>query len=93
MKRITAGYVISTRAPWLAWEHWRSQLSFRSDLDTVDCFPISAAVRKSEPDLRDAINEAWDALDRSGKLAEVFGHWHIPYETVTAANYKKAPPR
>ena len=45
-----------------------------------DCFPISAAVRKSDGDLKEAIDRAWDELDRSGKLAQVFTRWHIPYE-------------
>ena len=90
-KRVVAGYVISPRAPWLAWKHWQGQLAFHSGADTVGCFPISAAVRKNEPDLKDAIDRAWNALDRSGRLAEVFTRWHIPYETVTAAHQRKEP--
>jgi ABC-type amino acid transport substrate-binding protein len=92
-EQIAAGYVISTRAPWLAQQNWRGQLKFLSSADAVDCFPISAAVRKTEPDLRDAIDRAWDALDRTGKLAEVFARWQIPYETGTATDHAKESAR
>jgi polar amino acid transport system substrate-binding protein len=92
-KRVAAGYVISPRAPWLAWQHWRGQLTFLSGDDTVGCFPISAAVRKNEPDLKDAIDQAWNALDRSGRLAEVFARWHIPYETIASADRRNEPVR
>ena len=46
----------------------------------TDAFPIVAAVRKSDRELKDAIDRAWDELDRSGRLAQVFARWHIPYE-------------
>ena len=39
-----------------------------------------AAVRKSDRELKDAIDRAWDELDRSGQLARVFARWHIPYD-------------
>ena len=78
--RVKAGYVISTRAPWLAQERWRDQLAFLPAAETLDCFPISAAVRKSDRDLKDAVDRAWIELDRSGRLAEVFARWHVPYE-------------
>ena len=44
-------------------------------------FPIVAAVRKSDRELKDAIDRAWDELERSGRLARVFARWHIPYES------------
>ena len=49
-----------------------------------DRFPICAAVRKADGDLKDAIDRAWDELDRSGRLAQVFARWHIPYDPVAA---------
>ena len=67
--RVKAGYVISTRGPWLAHERWPGKLAFLPAAAIVDCFPICAAVRKSDRDLKDAIDRAWDELDRSGRLA------------------------
>ncbi len=78
--RTLAGYVVSTRGSWLAYERWRDKLIFLPAIDKQDCFPICAAVRKSDGDLKDEIDRAWDALDRSGKLAQVFARWHVPYE-------------
>jgi ABC-type amino acid transport substrate-binding protein len=79
MKRAKAGYVISTRGPWLAERRWRGELQFLSLPDSVDCFPICAAVRKSEVDLKTALDTALEALHRSGRLAKVFARWHVPY--------------
>jgi polar amino acid transport system substrate-binding protein len=84
--RVRAGYVISTRGPWLAAQHWPGRLEFHPPADSADCFPISAAVRKTDRDLKEAIDRAWDELDRSGRLAEVFARWHIPYDPGTRAN-------
>jgi len=93
--REKAGYVISTRAPWLAEKLWPGKLVFleipSSGSESVDRFPIVAAVRKSDTDLKDAIDRAWDDLDRSGRLARVFAHWHIPYEPAAAAGHQKEP--
>ena len=61
--------------------------------ESVDCFPISAAVRKSDRDLKDAIDRAWDELDRSGRLAQVFARWHIPYERIAAADASESQSR
>jgi polar amino acid transport system substrate-binding protein len=83
--REKAGYVIATRGPWLAHERWPGKLEFLPAADTTDAFPISAAVRKSDRELKDAIDQAWDKLDRSGRLARVFARWHIPYERVATA--------
>jgi ABC-type amino acid transport substrate-binding protein len=77
--RVKAGYVISTRGPWLAHERWPGKLAFLPAPESVDVFPIGAAVRKSDRDLKVAIDRAWDELDRSGRLAQVFARWHIPY--------------
>ena len=74
------GYVVSTRASWLAHERWRDRLEFLPTRETPDSLPICAAVRKSDADLKDAIDRIWARLDQSGKLAQVFARWHIPYE-------------
>jgi len=89
--QVKAGYVISTRGPWLAQQTWQGKLSFLPVTDTVDCFPISAVVRKADRDLKDAIDRAWDELDRSGRLAQVFARWHIPYEPHSADETRKEP--
>jgi polar amino acid transport system substrate-binding protein len=86
--RIRAGYVVSTRASWLAHEKWPGKLIFLTDTVKLDRFPISAAVRKSDGDLKETIDRAWDALDRTGKLAHVFSRWHIPYESLTVTDPK-----
>ena len=78
--RLRAGYVISTRAPWLAYKRWQEQLIFLPAAENVDYFPISAAVQKSDRDLKEAVDRAWVKLDRSGRLAEIFARWHVPYE-------------
>ncbi len=77
-KQAKAGYVISTRGPWLAQQRWRDKLKFL-DGAPADRWPICAAVRKSDRDLKEAIDKAWDELAESGKLAAVFARWHIPY--------------
>ncbi len=49
------------------------------DGSLIDRFGICAAVRKTDGDLKDAIDRALDALAQSGRLAAVFARWHIPY--------------
>jgi ABC-type amino acid transport substrate-binding protein len=83
--REKAGYVISTRGPWLAHEHWSGRLTFLPASPPADSFPISAAVRKADRDLKDAIDRAWDELERSNTLAQVFARWHIPYAPAPVA--------
>jgi ABC-type amino acid transport substrate-binding protein len=84
----SAGYVISTQGQWLAEQRWPGQLRFvRSDV-AVDRFPIYAAMRKRDDDLRNAINEALDDLAQSGQLADVFGRWHVPYAPPAAARHQ-----
>jgi polar amino acid transport system substrate-binding protein len=81
--RERAGYAIATRGAWLAHERWPGKLELlpADDAETaVDSFPIVAAVRKSDRELKDAIDRAWDELERSGRLAQVFARWHIPHE-------------
>jgi polar amino acid transport system substrate-binding protein len=83
--RERAGYVIATRGAWLAHKRWPGKLELlpRPDLDTeVDALPIVAAVRKSDGALRDAIDRAWAELARSGRLAQAFARWNIPYQPV-----------
>jgi polar amino acid transport system substrate-binding protein len=81
--REKAGYVISTRGSWLAREQWPAKLAFLSAGKNADVFPLCAAVRKTEGDLKEAIDRAWKELDRSGQLGKVFALWHIPYESGT----------
>jgi ABC-type amino acid transport substrate-binding protein len=76
--RAGAGYVISTRGPWLASRHWPGALAFLPAPEPLDRFPISAAVRKSDRDLKDAIDRAWDELAKSGRLARAFARWQVP---------------
>jgi ABC-type amino acid transport substrate-binding protein len=91
--RERAGYVIATRGPWLAARRWPGRLEFLlgHGPGAEDAFPISAAVRKSDRDLRDAIDRAWDELARSGRLAQVFARWHIPYEPVQGVRGESSP--
>jgi polar amino acid transport system substrate-binding protein len=76
--QVKAGYVISTRGQWLAEQHWSGKLKFL-DGDAADRFPICAAVRKSDRDLKTAIDQAFAELAESGKLAEVYARWKVPY--------------
>ena len=77
----SAGYASGARGQWLAETRWPGKLKFVSPGESaVDRFPICVAVRKNDTDLRDAIDEALDGLASSGKLAEVFSRWHIPYD-------------
>jgi ABC-type amino acid transport substrate-binding protein len=87
--RVTTGYVISTRGAWLAENRWRGKLDFLPTAETADCFPICAAVRKTDRHLKDAIDQAWDKLEQSGRLERVFARWHIPYEPLAAAKSTK----
>ena len=89
--RVKAGYVISTRGPWLARERWPGKLEFHPSQASADVFPISAAVRKADGDLKEAIDRAWDDLDRSGRLAQVFARWHIPFDPVRVSDRTKEP--
>ncbi len=75
--RARAGYVISTRGHWLAERRWPGKLRFL-DGDPADRFPICVAVRKSDKDLKLAIDQALEGLAESGKLEEVFARWKIP---------------
>jgi ABC-type amino acid transport substrate-binding protein len=87
--RAKTGYVISTRAAWIAENRWPGKLEFRPTAEAADCFPICAAVRKNDVDLKDAIDRAWDELDRSGRLERVFARWHIPYEPAALSKSTK----
>ncbi len=84
-----AGYIIDTRGAWLAHERWPGKLDLiaadgRASRTPVDAFPIVAAVRKSDHELKEAIDRAWEDLDRSGQLAKAFARWHVPYEPARA---------
>ena len=77
-----AGYVISTRGPWLAHERWPGKLEFLpAGPDRADALSHLRGGAQVGPRLKDAIDRAWDELDRSGRLAQVFARWHIPYES------------
>ena len=77
-----AGYVTAARGQWLAEERWPGKLDFvRAGSEIVDRFPICAATRKNDGDLSTAVDETLDELAQSGKLADVFKRWHIPYES------------
>jgi polar amino acid transport system substrate-binding protein len=78
-KQTNAGYVISTRGPWLAAERWPKELKFITVPDSKDSFPLCAAVRKSDGDLKTEIDRAFDELRRIDKLSKIFARWHIPY--------------
>jgi polar amino acid transport system substrate-binding protein len=73
-----AGYAMATRGKWLAEQHWPGKLTFVSGFHE-DRFPICAVVRKSDGDLKAALDDAFAELARSGQLAAVFARWHIPY--------------
>jgi ABC-type amino acid transport substrate-binding protein len=74
-----AGYVISTRGPWLAAQRWPKELQFISLPDSRDRFPLCVAVRKSDGDLKAEIDRALEELKRSNRLSNVFARWHVPY--------------
>jgi ABC-type amino acid transport substrate-binding protein len=78
-KRAKAGYVVSTRGPWLAATRWPGELKFMPLADSRDRFPLCVAVRKSDGDLKAAIDSALTELKRSGRLAKVFARWQVPY--------------
>jgi polar amino acid transport system substrate-binding protein len=84
--RLQGGYVMATRAAWLAEQRWPGQLRFVADADTVDRFPICAVVRKTDGDLKTAIDTAFESLRRSGRLAMVFRRCHIPYISPSPRN-------
>jgi polar amino acid transport system substrate-binding protein len=87
--RVRTGYVISTRGAWLAENRLQGKLAFLPFAETVDCLPICAAVRKTDRDLKGAIDRIWGELDRSRRLADVFARWHIPYEPMSDAESTK----
>jgi polar amino acid transport system substrate-binding protein len=80
--KVKAGYVISTRGHWLAETTRPGKLRFLEG-DPADRFPICAAVRKSDKDLKTTIDQALTELTESGKLVTVFAKWKIPYTTST----------
>lgn len=85
--RERAGYVIATRGAWLAHERWPGKLEFLVGAEgktRVDAFPVVAAVRRSDRELKEAIDRVWNDLDRSGQLAKAFARWHIPHEPAQA---------
>jgi polar amino acid transport system substrate-binding protein len=82
---VAAGYVISTRGSWLVSKRWRDRLRLLPAAGSPDAFPICAAVRKSDGDLWEAIDRAWEDLARSGQLARAFERWGIQYLPPTPA--------
>jgi ABC-type amino acid transport substrate-binding protein len=89
--RERAGYVISTRGSWLAHDHWSGKVAFLPAPSPGDSLPICAAVRKTDRDLKDAIDRAWGELERSGRLSQVFARWHIPYDPVASQVGRNEP--
>jgi polar amino acid transport system substrate-binding protein len=80
-KHAKAGYVISTRGPWLAAQRWPKELKFIALPDSKDRFPLCVAVRKSDGDLKAEIDRALEELRRSDRLSKLFARWHVPYST------------
>ncbi len=65
----STGYVTSARGQWLAETRWPGKLKFVPPGESaVDRFPICAAVRKTDTDLRDAIDNTLDELASSGQV-------------------------
>jgi hypothetical protein len=92
--KINRGYVISTRAPWIAQKRWPGKLAFLpAARPTVDCFPICAAVRKSDRDLKNAIDHVWDELTHTGQLTQALARWHITDQPDTVTETRKEQPR
>ncbi len=60
-------------------QRWPGKLKFVSAWDSIDRFPICAAVRKEDIGWRETIDWALAELAQSGELAKVFAHWHVPY--------------
>jgi polar amino acid transport system substrate-binding protein len=83
------GYVSAARGSWLAAMRWPGKLQFIRN-DAADRFPICAAVRKGDDDLKAALEMAFDELAESGQMAEVFARWHIPYEAPKKATLEPA---
>jgi ABC-type amino acid transport substrate-binding protein len=81
----TVGYVVSTQGHWLAEKRWPGKLRFVDVPESVDKVPLCVAVRKNDGDLKVAIDTALNELAQSGRLAEVFARWHIPYASAAAA--------
>jgi polar amino acid transport system substrate-binding protein len=96
--RAKAGYVIATRGSWLAQERWPGALVFlpagneRNAEGQIDRFPVCAAVRKGDGDLKEAIDRAWDSLEGSGRLAAVLARWHIPSDFASGVPRKVPDP-
>ena len=90
--KVKAGYVIGTRGPWLAQRDFAGKLKFL-DGAKADRFPIGAAVRKGDGDLKTAIERAFDELAESGKLAKVFERWHVPYVSPAEKERPRTEPR
>lgn len=74
------GYVISSRAHWLAAEKWPGKIRFVPTGSVVDRFEVCAAVRRNETDLKTALDEAFEDLRRKGLLQQAFARWHVPLD-------------
>ncbi|HEV3122544.1 MAG TPA: transporter substrate-binding domain-containing protein [Isosphaeraceae bacterium] len=79
--QVAAGYAISARGNWLAQKRWPGKLQFLAPEEDLDRFPICAAVRKADADLKEAIDRAFLELDRSGWLSKEFARWNVPYDS------------
>lgn len=81
----TVGYVISTQGHWLAEKRWPGKLRFVDVPESVDKVPLCVALRKTDGELKDAIDTALKELAQSGQLAEVFARWNIPFTSAATA--------
>ena len=81
--------MISTRGHGWPMSVGRASSRFFQRADPADRFPLCAAVRKTDGDLKKAIDQAWEELHRSGQLARVFARWHIPYESRRGRLFEK----
>lgn len=73
------GYVVCTQGNYLAAKRWPDVLRF-VDTDTlVDRFPVCAAVRSADVEMKKRIDQIMDRFAKSGRLAAIYHRWNVPY--------------
>ena len=75
-----AGYVLASRARWMAAENFPEQLRFVQPKPPVDQFPVCIAMRRGQTELKNQIDTRLTALRTTGRLEQVFSRWHLPKE-------------